>query len=90
MPIKSAAFKALRQSRKHQERNAIAKAQIGDAKRAVRKAIQAGDKKKAAEAAAAAVRLLDKGYSRGIIKRNAASRNKSRLLKSISALSAKK
>ena len=90
MPVKKSAFKALRQSKKHAERNRLVKLKIRDARRAVRKAIEAADPKKAGEAAVTAVKLLDRAYSRGVMKLNTVSRYKSRLLKKVGILKAKK
>ncbi len=85
MPSKSAAFKALRQTKKHAARNVLAKLQIADARRAFRKAAAKKDLKKAEESLKAAIKLLDKAYSRGIMKLNTVSRQKSRLAKAIQA-----
>jgi len=90
MPVKKSAFKALRQDKKRTERNRFVKLKISDARRAVRKAIEAGDVKKAGEAANSAVKLLDKAYSRGVMKLNTVSRYKSNLLAKVSALKGKK
>lgn len=90
MPIKAASFKALRQSRKHALRNKLAKLEIADAKRTFRKAVEKVDAKKAAEAVKASIKLLDKAYSRGIMKLNTVSRRKSRLMKRLAMLTAKK
>lgn len=90
MPVKKSAAKAIRQDKKRTERNRMVKLKIGDARRAVRKAIEAGDSKKAGEAAATTVKLLDKAYSKGVMKLNTVSRYKSRLLAKVSALQGKK
>ena len=71
MPTKQAAFKALRQTKKHAERNTLAKLQLRDARRAVRKALASKEAKKAEESVKKAIKLLDKAYSRGIMKLNA-------------------
>ena len=86
MPIKKAAFKGLRQSKKHAIRNTLAKLQISDARRALRKAFDGKELAKAQEAAKSAIKLLDKAYSRGILKLNTISRLKSRLASKINAL----
>lgn len=90
MPTKAAGFKALRQSKKHAERNKLAKLKIADARRAVRKAIEKAELAKAEEAVKNAIKALDKAYSRGIMKLNAVSRHKSRLMARINALKAGK
>jgi small subunit ribosomal protein S20 len=89
MPTKPAAFKAQRQTKKHAARNLLAKLQIKDARRAVRKALEGKSLAKAQEAAKQAIKLLDKAYSRGIMKLNTASRLKSRLAASLKKLAAK-
>lgn len=86
MPTKSAAFKALRQAKKHAQRNLMAKLQIADARRALRKALEGKEAAKAQEAAKKAIKLLDKAYSRGIMKLNTISRLKSRLSAKLNAL----
>ena len=90
MPTKPAAFKALRQTKKHTERNKLAKLKLADARRFVRKAIERSEAPKAKEAVLAAIKILDKAYSRGIMKLNTVSRQKSRLMKKLQAMTAKK
>lgn len=89
MPIKPAAFKSLRQSKKRATRNVIAKLKIKDARRAFRKAADSKESAKAQEAVKQAIKLLDKAYSRGIMKLNTVSRHKSRLMKKLNALKKK-
>jgi small subunit ribosomal protein S20 len=86
MPIKAAAFKALRKAGKNASRNLLAKLQIRDVRRSVRKALEAKNIKAAGEAAKRAIRLLDKAYSRGIMKLGTVSRHKSRLVKAVQAI----
>ena len=83
MPTKAAAFKAFRQTKKHAARNLLSRLQIADARRVVRKALEKKDAKAAKEGALRVIKLLDKAYSRGIMKLNAVSRQKSRLMKSL-------
>ena len=90
MPIKPASFKSLRQSKKHAARNTLAKLKLADARRAVRKAIERSETAKAKEAVQTAIKVLDKAYSRGIMKLNTVSRQKSRLMKKLQAMTAKK
>ena len=90
MPIKPAAFKALRQTKKHAERNKLAKLKLADARRAVRKALDKAEVDKAEAAAKDAIKLLDKAYSRGIMKLNSVSRHKSRLMARLAKLKASK
>lgn len=86
MPTKAASFKSLRQSKKHALRNQLAKLQIKDARRAVRKALDSKAVAKAEAAVKVAIKLLDKAYSRGLLKLNAVSRNKSRLMAAVAAI----
>ena len=90
MPVKKSAFKALRQDVKRTARNKMVKLKIADARRAVRKALEAADKSKAESAAKEAIKLLDRAYSRGVMKLNTVSRYKSRLLKKVEGLKSKK
>jgi len=90
MPIKPAAFKALRQTKKHAERNKLAKLKLADARRAVRKAIDSAEVKKAEESVKNSIKMLDKAYSRGIMKLNTVSRHKSRLMARLAKLKAAK
>ncbi|MFA4818383.1 MAG: 30S ribosomal protein S20 [Patescibacteria group bacterium] len=80
MPNKSAAIKALRQTKKHAIRNRKVMANVEIAVRAARRAAAAKasdymDKIKLA------VKALDKASQKGVIKRNTAARKKSRLIK---------
>ena len=90
MPTKQAAFKALRQTKKNAMRNKLAKLQIADARRAFRKAMDKAEASKAADAVKTAIKLLDKAYSRGIMKLNTVARHKSRLMKKLQTLTSKK
>ena len=81
MPTKPAAFKAQRQTKKHAARNLLARLQIGDVQRVIRKSLEKKEVAKTEEAIKKAVKLLDKAYSRGIMKLNAVARQKSRLAK---------
>jgi len=79
MPIKQAAFKALRQNKKAAERNKKVKSDIEALTKRIRKAITAGDKTKGAEWLAQAVKKIDKAVQKKMLKKNTASRQKSRL-----------
>jgi small subunit ribosomal protein S20 len=89
MPILHAGFKALRQNKKRRARNL-------KVKRGVQAAVKSGKQllaeKKAEEAKTAvkkAIKLLDRAVAKGIIKKNTASRKKSRLMKKLNALNKK-
>lgn len=87
MPIKHAAFKAMRQAEKRRERNMAAKHKMKKAIKLVRKSIAAGQADKAQEALPAAIRIIDRTRQKGVIKKNTASRLKSRLSKAVRKIS---
>lgn len=87
MPIKHAAFKAVRQSKKRHERNVRVKLALKKAVKAVRKTVAAKEKAKAAEALKVAIPLIDRAAQKGVIKKNTAARLKSRLSKAVRTLS---
>lgn len=80
MPNKPAAAKALRQSKKRAAVNAAVKDEL---KRALKKARRVTDAKSAEsqELLRATVKLIDKSVRKRVLKKNAASRTKSRLVK---------
>ncbi len=83
MPIKQAAKKALRQSPRHQARNLVYKNKI---KSLIKKARSLVLQKKIDEAKSLLPEIyqaLDKAAKVGVIKKNAASRKKSRITKLI-------
>ncbi|MEI6627605.1 MAG: 30S ribosomal protein S20 [bacterium] len=84
MPIKESAKKALRQSIKHALRNAkarrVVKTLIKDAKTLI-----VAKEKSAVEKVKEAIIGLDKAAQKGIIKKNAAARRKSRLMKKLNS-----
>ncbi len=79
MPNKSAAKKALRQTKKHALANKQIRTAYKTAVKAVAKAIETGQDAK--EALRLAQQKLDKAAKKGIIKKNTASRKLSRLMK---------
>lgn len=81
MPIKKAASKHLRQTKKRTVSNQSIKTSVRSAVKAARKAIGTNDKAKATEAIAKAIKKLDKAAQNKILKRNTVSRLKSRLSK---------
>jgi len=90
MPIKKAAMKALRQSRRRTERNILVKDSIEYLRRMVRKAIDAGDLKKAEAVAKDVIRSVDKAVQNKVMKKNTASRIKSRLAAKLNKLAVDK
>ncbi|MDO8558491.1 MAG: 30S ribosomal protein S20 [bacterium] len=84
MPITSSAKKALRQSGKRHIRNVKQKNALKALVKAYRKAVVAGKKDEAAKLLPGVYRALDKAAKRRkILKKNTASRLKSRLAKTL-------
>ena len=80
MPVKKSAEKALRQSKKRAYLNKRAKEQVKDLAKKTRKAIIASSEE-SKELIKKTLKATDKLVSRGVIKKNTASRKKSRLMK---------
>ena len=78
MPRIKSAKKAMRQARRH---TVVNRAQRSALRTALKRVRTAGTKQEAASAYAAAVRLLDRAARKGLIHKNNAARNKSRLAK---------
>lgn len=78
MPRIKSAKKAMRQARRH---TIVNRAQRSALRTALKRVRSAGTKQEAASAYAAAVRLLDRAARKGLIHKNNAARNKSRLAK---------
>lgn len=86
MPIKKAAAKALRQSKKGAARNSKVSSDIEALTRKTRKAIAAKDQAKALEWLRQVSKRIDKGVQNGVLKKNTAARKKSRLAQAVNAL----
>ena len=86
MPVKQAAYKALRQSRKRAQRNSKVKSDIVALIRHVRKSVTAKDSAKAVEWLKQAIKKIDKAVQNKVMKKNTAARQKSRLAKAVNAL----
>lgn len=87
MPNLRNAEKALRQNKKRAQRNKVAKAEIHSLRVKARKLL---DGKQAAEALKVVQLIgkkLDKAVGKNLLKKNAAARYKSRLMKKVNALS---
>lgn len=76
MPITTSAKKALRQNKRRRSRN-LARMRV------YKEAVKQAKKTKTAELLSRAYQALDKAAKAGIIKKNAASRKKSRLAKAM-------
>jgi len=83
--IKSAR-KAARQAVKRRAHNASQRTQLSSAVKSVEKAIKAGDKAKAAAALEKSRSVIDRMAAKGIVHRNHAARQKSRLAHAIKAM----
>jgi len=79
MPNTKSAGKAMRQSERRRVRNIETKDAFKDAIKSVRKLITDGKKTEAMEAMKKAMSALDKAAKKNVIKKNTASRKKSRL-----------
>jgi small subunit ribosomal protein S20 len=80
------AKKRARQAEVHRQRNASQRSAMRTSIKALRKAIEAGDKEQAVAAFQSAVPVLDRMARKGLIHKNAAARSKSRLNDAVRAL----
>lgn len=87
MPVKKAAIKDLKQSKKRAARNQDKKRTFKYLIKKVLKAVDAGDKKQAQETYQKAQKAIDKAAKVNVIKKNNAARKKARLTKKINAIS---
>ena len=83
MPITKSAKKALRQNERRRLRNLRYKKKIKELTKALRKTIENKDKERAKELLSQVYKILDKAAKVGVIKKNTASRKKSRLSKAV-------
>jgi small subunit ribosomal protein S20 len=83
MPNTKSAGKAMRQAITRNLRNTKTKDKFKSAVKEVKKLIAEGKKSEAAEAIKKAMSALDKAAKKNVIKKNTASRKKSRLAKAI-------
>lgn len=89
MAITKSAKKAHRASLKKGVFNLRRKRALTDSVKSVKKLVAAGSTKEASTSLSAAYKAIDKAAKRGIIKKNTASRKKSRLAASIKRAEAK-
>lgn len=87
MPNTSAAKKALRSSARKRVFNLRRKDALKTAVKDLKKKVAAGSKKEAQDALPTVYKAIDKAAKRGIIKKNNASRKKSRLTQLVKKLS---
>ena len=81
MPIIKSAKKALRQSEKRKQRNLKKKEAFRDVLKKIKKLAAAKELEKAKQLIPLAYKTLDKAAKTKVIKKNAASRKKSRIMK---------
>jgi len=83
MPITKSAKKALRQSKRKKVVNSKRSKEMKEAVKNTKQLIVKGDAKDAQKMLSSAFQAIDKAAKRGIIKKGAADRKKSRLAKSL-------
>jgi small subunit ribosomal protein S20 len=81
MPIKKSAKKALRQSKRRQVQNLKRKKAMKDAVKKIRKLVAAKKTEEAKKLIPSAYKAIDKAAKTRVINKNAASRQKSRLMR---------
>ena len=86
MPITKSAEKALRQNKRRHIRNVKQSRSLKDEVKSLKKLVIAKDKKGAGEALPKGYKALDKAAKNNLIKKNTASRMKSRLTKTVNKL----
>ncbi len=80
------AMKRIRQTKKRTERNRFYRTRLKNIVKAVRTAVEAGDKAAAEEALKVANKKIHSFVSKGILKKQTAARKVSRLHKAVNAL----
>jgi len=86
MPITKSAKKALRQNKRRRVRNVRQSRSLKDEVKSLKKLVIAKDKKGANETLPKVYKALDKAVKTNLIKKNTASRMKSRLTKTVNKL----
>ncbi len=81
MPIKKAAFKHLRQTKRRTVKNRAEKARVRTLTKTVVKALEQSKTDDAQQRLREALKAIDKAAQHGVIKKNAAARKKSRLMR---------
>lgn len=89
MPIKKAAYKAMRKDKKRHLRNINTKSELKTKVKKFNELISANDIEKARQYLKEVTAKFDKAVTHGIIHRNTASRKKSRLMKMLTKLISK-
>ncbi len=86
MANRKAQIKRNRQNEKQRERNRVYRGSARTALRKARMAIESGDVEEAKTAAMVATKALDKAASKGVIHKNKAARQKSRLMQRLHSM----
>lgn len=84
MPITKSAKKALRQNERRRKRNLLYKNKIKDLRKKIRKLVEEKKFKDAKSLLPLYYKIVDKAAKENVIKKNTASRKKSRIVKFIS------
>ncbi|MFC1687491.1 30S ribosomal protein S20 [Patescibacteria group bacterium] len=87
MPTKKSAIKHLRQTKKLADRNTVVKDNLKKLIKKSRQLLVAKNKSEAETAIKQTIKAMDKATQNGVIKKNTASRTKSRLMKQLNKLS---
>lgn len=90
MPIKKAAFKHLRQSKQRTKRNQDEKQELKSLFKKTLRLVEQGKSDEAKELVVKTIKAIDKAAQHGVIKKQTASRKKSRFMKQMQKLSAAK
>lgn len=86
MPIITSSVKDLRRTARRTERNRSAKGKLRSVLKRVRTAADGNQREAAVQAMTAAAPAIDRAVSKGILHKNAAARQKSRLMRQINRL----
>lgn len=89
MPNKDNARKAVRQTERHAQRNKVIQSEIKSLRVKLRKLIDAKLVSEAMTVAQLVSKKFDKAQAKGVFKKNAVARYKSRLMKKVNALKTK-
>ena len=86
MPIKKAAFKALRKNLRQHQRHLKVSSDLAAVIRRVRQAVWIKDRTKAQDWLKQAIKRIDKAQQKGWLEKNTAGRKKSRLSRLVNSL----
>ncbi|MDP2930403.1 MAG: 30S ribosomal protein S20, partial [bacterium] len=86
MPITNSAKKALRQSQRRRKHNLVYKNKIKELEKSIKRFLASKDAAKAGEILSQLYKTLDKAAKENVIKKNTASRKKSRICRMVSKM----